>query len=93
MSGVVSVGVAAGAAAFAATDIAAAGLTIGTALEATAALGAAVGAVGAVTHNKALTIAAWALAWSAASERWRQALVFSARRQEAPLSSVPARAM
>jgi hypothetical protein len=57
MSGVVSVGVAAGAAAFAATDIAAAGLTIGTALEATAALGAAVGVVGVVTHSKALQIA------------------------------------
>jgi hypothetical protein len=57
MSGVVSVGVAVGATAFAATDIAAAGLTLGTALEATAALGAAVSAVGAITHNKALTIA------------------------------------
>jgi hypothetical protein len=62
MSGVVSVGVAVGAAAFAATDIAAAGgLTVATALEATAAVGAAVGAVGTVTGNKALQIAGLAL--------------------------------
>jgi hypothetical protein len=62
MSGVVSVGVAAGAAAFAATDIVAAGtLTVMGALEATAALGAGLSAVGAITHNKGLQIAGMGL--------------------------------
>src|SRR5579872_7101028 len=50
-----------GAAAFAGADIAAVGLTVGTALEATAAIGATLGAVGAVTRDKGLQTAGMVL--------------------------------
>lgn len=53
---IVAVGVAIGAAVFAGAGVAAAGLTVVTALEVVAAVGATVSAVGAVTGNKALTL-------------------------------------